>query len=181
MLLSQLMMRKKLLVINFQQKLSFQRSVDIGRKCRGASVSRDHIFVSSVDIGSVVLELNKRGQLTRLFVIDWDLNCAFLWLPEDDKLTRISSTGDLHYSYPNKNFREPRDVVVDDEANALVCFMSSNKIHVKKSDGTFHKTLLEPNTTSKPYLIAFKSGILALDDWYAGCLHRLELKSYLLR
>lgn len=134
---------KKLQFINFDQKLTFHRSIDIGRLCHGVSVSRDHIFVSSIENGSVVLKLNKQGEILRTFnrsVIGRDFNLTFfvaaslltgkLFISEDTKLTCITATGSLLFSYSDENLGKFRGVIVDDEDNALVCCMSSNNIYV---------------------------------------------------
>lgn len=179
--------KKKLLYVHVDPSLTFGRSIELSAGCYGVTLAADELYVAMYKNREIVV-LDKLGNFIRSvgkneigspYFIASNSQGDKLFISEESKLTCVTPTGTLQWSYSDKSLKTSRKVFVDSENNLLMCDTESNNIHVLKPDGTKHKELLTQSTPiSNPYSIDCRAndGLLAVGDWYKGQLHILQLR-----
>ena len=168
---------KYLQFIQVTPSLALGHKVDLGMKCRGVAVSRESIYISSVDSGECKIGIYditgkqklmigpyncKDGKLMfkKPFYIDvWNDEKIFVSDVDDKSNTStvycLESNGNVMHSVSNPSFKHCRGISVDENENLLLCDWESHKVFLITRDGkevreflTEKDGLYQPLTTS---------------------------------
>ena len=170
------------------------RSINIGRKCRGIQVVEDLIYVTCYNVPGegevIVLDMNdtithrlghpdKKPSMffdpeyitvcpsTRfMFVTDYGL----------DTVSCLLSDGTVVYQYKDAELGDPHGVCVDGGGNVIVCGWGSDNVQVIRADGTKCCTLLtSQDGVVSPCSVAYRQSDNTL---ILGCLRSNKLFVY---
>ena len=188
--------------IQVTPSLALGHKVDLGMECRGVAVSRESIYISSVDSGECKIEIYdltgkkkrmigpyscKDGsnlQLKKPLYIDV-LNDEKIFVSDvDDKSNTstvycLESNGNVLYSISNPSFKRCRGISVDENENLLLCDMISHKVFLITRDGKeVREFLTEKDGLYMPLTTSFRrsDGTLVV-----GCIDRSDILVFTLK
>ena len=166
---------RQLQYIHVMSKFQPSSEIQLDKECWGIDVVGDEIFTSchnSPGQGEILV-LNMEGTLKRrlgvsdgnsymfrrpyyltvnpdtgyIYVSDWDTN----------KVTCLSSAGDIVYRYDDQELDGPRGIYVDHFGTVIVCGRSSHNVHVITASGKKHRVLLQSSDGLwLPYSLAYR-------------------------
>ena len=170
---------KYLQFIQVTPSLALGHKVDLGMECRGVAVSRESIYISSVDSGQCkigIYDLNGKQKLTigpyscndgklmfkkpdyidvlndeKIFVSDRDIKS------KTSTVHCLESNGNVLYSISNPSFKRCRGLSVDGNENLLLCDWISHKVFLITRDGKeVREFLTEKDGLYQPYTTSFR-------------------------
>ena len=164
--------------IQVTPSLALCHKVDLGMECRGVAVSRESIYISSVDSGECkigIYDLTGKQKLMigphscndgkllfkgpiyidvyneKIFVSDVDFKS------NTSTVYCLESNGNVLYSISNPSFKRCRGISVDENENLLLCDMRSHKVFLIAKDGKeVREFLTEKDGLYQPYTTSFR-------------------------
>ena len=170
---------KYLQFIQVTPSLALGHNVDLGMECRGVAVSRESIYISSVDSGECKIGIYDLTGKQKLMIGPHSFNDGTLMFKRPDYIDVLNdekifvsdidyksntstvycleSNGNVLYSISNPSFKRCRGISVDENENLLVCDWKSHKVFLITKDGKkVREFLTEKDGLYKPYTTSFR-------------------------
>ena len=188
--------------IQVTSSLALGDKVDIGMNCRGVAVSRESIYISSVDSGGCKIGIydltGKKKRMINPYTCKDGSNLQFkkplyidvlndekIFVSDVDDKSKTStvycleSNGNVMHSVSDPSFKLCPGISVDENENLLLCDMRSHKVFLITKDGKeVREFLTEKDGLYKPYTTSFRrsDGILVV-----GCRDRKDIQVFTLK
>ena len=187
--------------IQVTPSLALGHKVDLGMECWGVAVSRESIYISSVDSGECkigIYDLTGKQKLmigphsyndgTLMFkqpyYIDV-LNDEKIFVSDVDNKSRTStvycleSNGNVLSTISNPSIKLCRGISVDENENLLVCDRTSHKVFLITKDGKeVREFLTEKDGLYQPYTTSFRRSD---GTFVVGCRNRNDILVFTLK
>ena len=192
---------KYLQFIQVTPSLALDHKVDLGMKCCGVTVSRESIYISSVDSRECKIGIYDLTGKQKLMIGPHSFNDGTLMFKKpdyidvlndekifvsdvDDKSNTstvycLESNDNVLYSLSNPSFKRCRGISVDENENLLVCDWESHKVFLITRDGKeVREFLTEKDGLYQPYTTSFRrsDGTLVV-----GCRDRKDILVFTLK
>ena len=171
--------KKYLQFIQVTPSLALGHKVDLGMKCCGVTVSRESIYISSVDSRECKIGIYDLTGKQKLMIGPHSFNDGTLMFKKpdyidvlndekifvsdvDDKSNTstvycLESNDNVLYSLSNPSFKRCRGISVDENENLLVCDWESHKVFLITRDGKeVREFLTEKDGLYQPYTTSFR-------------------------
>ena len=165
--------------IQVTPSLALGHKVDLGMECRGVAVSRESIYISSVDSGECKIGIYDLTGKKKRIINPYNCNDGKLLFKEplyidvsNDETLIVSdvedrtctstvycleSNGNIMYSVSDPSFKRYTGINVDENENLLVCDWASDKVVLITKDGKeVREFLTEKDGLYRPYTTSFR-------------------------
>ena len=170
-------LRKQLQYVHVVPHFKLSSRIQLDKWCRGVDVVGNEIFTSCysswgsydgevkvLDIGGTLQRrLGVRQDSSYMFNVPEYLtvssNTGYIYVSDisTDKVTCLSSAGEVMYVYGDPELDGPEGIYVDDVGNTIVCGYSSHNIHIITSGGKRHRILLTSSDgLESPLSVAYR-------------------------
>lgn len=151
-------MQKKIVIISTNEVLSLVETISVNGECRGIDSTADKIIVSFINPAKVEV-LDHSGKVLNKIVCDKEGSPLFscpcylrvvmemgLVVYVSDRytstITKLSMTGQVLFTYKNKDLSRPYGLDITDDGHVLVCGNESQNVQVVSQDGKLVSELL---------------------------------------
>ena len=168
--------KKQLLIVAVTSQLRIIRTIQLDKECFGVDVSGGEIYIlcgepEQGEVRILDMSCNERRRIS----LSRKMGTYMLEVPRyiavsafsgkilitdlgTDRLTCLTSDGQLVYQYKDEEVCYPRDILVDSADNVLLCDSMSKTIVVITPDGRKHSTLLsDKDSIEYPVSLAYKA------------------------
>ena len=165
--------------IQVTPSLALGHKVDLGMSCWGVAVSRESIYISSVDSGEYKIRIYDLTGKQKLMISPHSCNDGkllfkqpyYIYVLNDEKIFVsdvdeksststvycLESNGNVLYSLSNPSFKRCLGISVDENENLLVCDWESHKVFLITRDGKeVREFLTEKDGLYEPYTTSFR-------------------------